>query len=299
MSARILVVDDRELNVKLLVEWLEHENYVVSTAADGFEALVKIGAEWPDVVLLDVIMPGLDGFETCRRIKADPAMAHIPVVIVTALDDVGDLIRGFEAGADDFLMQPVHGPALMARVRAQLRRKRNYERILEESLIDPLTGAFNRRYFDAHAPRFAARCRAARRPIAVLMIDVDRFKRINDTYGHAAGDRVLKKVVDRVTSAVRPSDLVVRWGGDEFTVVMPETGLHAALQVAERLSGRISEVPIEGVAVTISTGVAVSRPDDEEELDATLQRADAALYEAKRPGGNRVIADGGGEPSKG
>jgi two-component system, cell cycle response regulator len=291
MSACILVVDDSALNVKLLVEWLEHESYVVSTAADGFEALAKIKVERPDIVLLDVMMPGLDGFETCRRIKADPATAHIPVVIVTALDDVEDLVRGFEAGADDFLTQPVNGHALIARVRSQLQRKRNYERILEESLNDPLTGAFNRRHFDAHAPRLAARCRAARKPLAVVMIDVDNLKQVNDAHGHAAGDHVLKEIVGRAKFALRPSDLVVRRGGDEFVVVMPETDLDAALQVAERLCGRIGDAPIEGVAVTVSIGAAASRPDEEEELDATLQRADASLYEAKRAGGNRVSPD--------
>ena len=163
MLARILVVDASELNVKLLVEWLEQESYVVSTAADGFEALAKIEAERPDIVLLDVMMPGLDGFETCRRIKADPAIAHIPVVIVTALDDVDDLVKGFEAGADDYLTKPFNGLELLARVRLQLRRKQHYE----QSLLDPLTGAFNRRYFDAHARKVAHRPRTAQRRLDI------------------------------------------------------------------------------------------------------------------------------------
>ncbi len=296
MLARILVVDDNEVNVELLVVMLASEHYVVSTAFDGFEALAKIAAEKPDIVLLDVMMPELDGFEVCRCIKADPATAHIPVIMVTALSDVDDLVRGFEAGADDFVTKPVNGLALMARIDLQLRRKRDYEDILEQSWADPLTGAFNRGYFDAHAPRLAARCRPARQSLSVLMIDVDNLKQVNDAHGHSAGDRVLKQVVNRVTSALRPSDLVARMGGDEFAVVMPETDLDAALQVAERLRGRIAETPVEGVAVTVSIGVTASRPDVEEELEVTLQRADAAVYEAKRAGGNRVVAGGSGKP---
>src|SRR6516225_2825405 len=203
MLARILVVDDSELNVKLLVEWLEQESYVVSTAADGFEALAKIEAERPDIVLLDVMMPGLDGFETCQRIKADPAIAHIPVVIVTALDDVDDLVKGFEAGADDFLIRPINGLELIARVRSQLQRKQQYERVREEALIDPLTGAFNRRYFDAHASRLAARCHAARRPLAILLVDLDHLKQINDTLFFFAGDNVLKAILFLLMSLLR------------------------------------------------------------------------------------------------
>ena len=294
MSARILIVDDMPPNVKVLTAWLGSEHYVVSTAANGFEALAKIEAEAPDIVLLDAMMPGLDGFETCRRIKDDPATAHIPVIMVTALSEVDDLVRGFDAGADDFLIHPVDGRALIARVRSQLRRKRNNERVLEEALVDPLTGAFNRRYFDAHAPRLAARCRAARKSLAVLMVDVDTLKQVNDTHGHGAGDRVLKEVVNRAKFALRPLDLVARMGGDEFAIVMPETNLAAAIQIAERLCSRIGEAPIEGVAVTVSIGAAASRPDEEEALDTTLQRADAALYDAKRAAGNRVSAFGGG-----
>ena len=291
MPARVLVVDDTPLSVKLLTLQLEYEDYIVNTAANGLEALAKIEADKPDIVLLDVMMPGLDGFETCRRIRANPATAHIPVVMVTALQDVDDLVRGFEAGADDFLTIPVNSLALIARIRSQLRQKRYYESLLEQSLIDPLTGAFNCRYLEAQVPRLIARCRAAHKPIAVLMIDVDHFKRINDEHGHAAGNHVLKEIVNRITSALRPWDLVARMGGEEFAVVLPETDLDAGHRIAERLCSRIAGTLVADVAITVSIGAAVIQPE-EEEPDAALRRADAALYEAKRAGRNRAMADG-------
>jgi diguanylate cyclase (GGDEF)-like protein len=287
MSARILVVDDNEVNLELLVAMLESEHYVVSTATDGFEALAKIAGEKPDIVLLEVMIPKLDGFEVCRRIKADPATADTPVIMVTTLSSTDDLVRGFEAGADDFVTKPLNGPAFIARMRLQLRRKRDYEQIRE---VDPLTGAFNRGYFEAHTPRLAARWHATREPVSVLMIDVDNLKQINDAYGHPAGDRVLKQIVGHVTSALRPSGLVARVGGDEFVVVMPETDRAAALQVAEVLRSPIGDTPIEAVVVTVSIGIAVWRQFGEE-LETTLQRAKATLYKAKEAGGNRVIAD--------
>ena len=184
---------------------------LISTAADGFEALAKVEPERPDLVLLDIMMPDLDGFEVCRRIKANPATVHIRVLMVTALNAVDDLVRGFEAGANDFITKPINAPALRARVYEQLRQKQDYERVREQALVDPLTGAFNRRYFDAHAPRLAARY-----PVAVLMIDVDNLKQINDARGHAIGDHVLRQVAYRVASALRPSDLVARLGADFF-----------------------------------------------------------------------------------
>ena len=211
MSPRILVVDNDEMSVELLVALLADDYPLISTAADGFEALAKVEPERPDLVLLDIMMPDLDGFEVCRRIKANPATAHIRVLMVTALNAVEDLVRGFEAGANDFITKPINAPALRARVYEQLRQKQDYERVREQALVDPLTGAFNRRYFDAHAPRLAARY-----PVAVLMIDVDNLKQINDARGHAIGDNVLRQVAYRVASALRPSDLVARLGADFF-----------------------------------------------------------------------------------
>lgn len=457
MSARILIVDDTPLNVKLLAAKLARDYYIVSMASNGVEALASIAKEPPDIVLLDAMMPEMDGFETCQRIKSNPLTSHIPVVMITALSDVTDRVKGLEAGADDFLTKPINDIALMARVRSllrlksimdewrsrestshqlalqtnaedsvttgrsnggnilvleddpaerqtiekillttsarvtfvasiseateltqkeefdlifastelrnedglmicpqlrtneatrqlpilllaheseisriakgldlgandylirpldtnevlartrtQLRQKRhyqklrsNYEQNLSLALIDPLTGAFNRRYLEAHFPRLLARHTSNNKSMAILMIDVDHFKKVNDTYGHGAGDAVLKDVVSITIQALRPTDLVVRMGGEEFAVIMPETNLPMGTAIGERLRERIEAhaVAINGtqnLSVTASIGVASIRPDNQENGHDVFERADAALYKAKQTGRNRVVVE--------
>jgi len=452
MSARILVVDDNPLNVKLLAAKLTKDYYSVITAENGSEALHKAVTEQPDIILLDVMMPEIDGFEVCRRLKSDNTTRHIPIVMITALSDVSDRVRGLEAGADDFLTKPINDVALMARVRSLLRLKRimdewrlreataaqfsmpavteseesdatggcvlflednlgerqrienflkamgfsflpvsstdeavkeaqegnhdlvmasldlqnedglalcgrlraneatrtlpillianadeidlvargldlgandyllrplegsefaartrtqlkqkrhydrlrhNYEQSLALALVDPLTGAFNRRYLDIHLARMFARCRSAHKPISVLYIDIDHFKQINDVHGHPAGDAVLKEVVNRVSLSLRPQDLVVRLGGEEFSAILPEIEQKTALSVGERLRHAIAATPFSissslAIPVTISIGAASLEPDGKETPEELLKRADAALYRAKESGRNRV-----------
>lgn len=456
MSARILIVDDTPLNVKLLAAKLAHDYYIISTAENGVEALQKVAEEKPDLILLDVMMPEMDGFETCKRLKADPETSDIPVVIITALSDVADRVRGLAAGADDFLGKPINDMALMARIRSllrvktlmdewklreettlqlsqepadpmfdplnvkdsrimivddgkldsdfvrealapisafiaqvssvtealaaladgsydlvfsnldlqnedglticsrlrsnpvtrhvpilllanpeevdrvskgldlgandylmrpldthelfartrtQLRHKRNYDRLrkgLEQNLmlalVDPLTGAFNRRYLDAHMPRFLQRAASSKKSLSVQMIDIDFFKHVNDEHGHPAGDVVLKEVARRILNGVRPSDFFVRMGGEEFAVVMPETSLANAEKIAARVRQSIAETPIPlpdnagSLPITVSIGVAETTPDTEGLPNKVFDRADAALYQAKQTGRNKVVA---------
>ena len=456
MSARILIVDDTPLNVKLLTAKLARDYYTISTAGNGIEALKKAAEETPDLILLDVMMPEMDGFETCQRLKANPATAHIPVIIITALTDIAERVKGLAAGADDFLGKPIDDLALMARIRSllrlkilmdewrlreataqqlspvtaaatidllnidnsriliiddqndsgyikealaplsghitqvrsgtdaetvladgtydlvfanldlkeedglticarlhtnpatrhvpilllantnemervakgldlgandylirpidanelfarartQLRHKRNYDRLrngfeqnMMMSLVDPLTGAFNRRYLDAHLPRFLAQASDNKKPLTVQVIDIDHFKKVNDTYGHAAGDAVLKEVSRRVMSGVRPSDFFVRMGGEEFAIVMLATTLPSAYSIAERLRQTIADTPIpveglaDGIKVTISIGMADTNPATEGTSTKVFERADEALYRAKHQGRNRVVID--------
>ncbi|HEX4111674.1 MAG TPA: PleD family two-component system response regulator [Stellaceae bacterium] len=452
MSARILVVDDVMVNVRLLEAKLASEYFNVVTAFNGEKALEVARTERPDLVLLDVMMPGMDGFEVCQRLKADPVTAEIPVVMVTALSDVSDRVKGLEAGADDFLTKPVNDVALFARVRSlvrlkrmteewrlreevsgrfenvlggvqkleedatparivvweqsdfaaqrisemlaptaqevvrvkspeelmqsfdkpadlvimslagsfdalrlvgqlrsaevsrfapvlliaaeeemarlakgldlgandyilrpidrneliarvrtQVRRKRlqdrlqeNYQRSLALALTDSLTGLYNRRYFTAHLDGLMARIGEGAQGAAVLMVDVDFFKKVNDTYGHAAGDAVLREVALRLARNVRGFDLVARYGGEEFVVVMPETTLPIATMVAERLRAAIADKSISlgdsgpEIPVSISLGIAVTQERGDSAM-GLLERADEALYEAKATGRNRAV----------
>ena len=455
MSARALIVDDVAANVRLLEARLQAEYFEVLTAASGPEALACAGEDQPDIILLDVMMPGMDGFEVCRRLKADPATHHIPVIMVTALDQPADRVRGLEAGADDFLTKPVGDIALLSRVKSlvrlkmltdelrsraetsremgiadpfaeashasgengkvfivddrigssnrmvkalkkrhqvfvearpqealfriaddefdmvivslgledfdglrlcsqirslertrhvpilvavdpeeegrllralelgvndyvlrpidpnelvartatQVRRRRYSERLRDNvqmsvamAVTDSLTGLHNRRYFDGHIRTLAQHCSSRNRPLSMLLLDIDHFKAVNDSYGHDAGDEVLKEFSRRMRREVRGVDLACRLGGEEFIVVMPETAMPAALAVGERIRHAIEAEPFpiyqgrEAISITVSIGAArLEGPDDTPE--ALTKRADAALYNAKARGRNQVCAD--------
>jgi len=454
MTARILVVDDVPANLRLLEARLLAEYYDVVTARAGPDAIEICESTKIDVVLLDVMMPGMDGFEVCRRLKADPATTHIPVIMITALDQPSDRVRGLEAGADDFLtkpvsdlqlltrvksltrlkaltdelrlraattrnigieqllqkksvddeekppvllidedeaagrqlirmlqdhfvldvvgdpmeglaraadnpyeciivsstfadydplrlcsqlramdrtrlvpivllagegdeaciirglelavndyvLRPVERQELIARLRTQIRRKRYNDSLrssvaqtVEMAITDPLTGLHNRRYLDSHLQSLFDRAVARRRLLSVMIVDVDRFKSINDTYGHDGGDEVLREVAARLRRNLRGIDLVCRFGGEEFVVVMPDTELPLAQRVGERIRQQIAEKEFsvantdEMISVTVSIGVAVLlQPQDT--VEALMKRADRALYEAKTGGRNRVVA---------
>src|SRR6267154_2558043 len=431
MTARILVVDDLPANVKLLEARLTAEYFDVTTAMSGAETLAICERAQCDIVLLDVMMPGMDGFETCRRLKANPLTHHIPVVMVTALDQPSDRVRGLDAGADDFLTKPVSDLALLARVRSLVRlkmaadelrmraltsreigindpevaavsetgyggrvllvddRKISYERIagiltaehtvdvepnpqealfqaaesdyecmivslgfesfdglrlcsqvrsleigvndylvrpidknellarvrtqirrkrytarlrdnvqqsMEMAITDGLTGLYNRRYMETHLSTLVEQAAGRGKPLSLLVLDIDYFKAINDTWGHDAGDDVLREFAVRVKKSIRGIDLACRYGGEEFVIVMPETDMAVAALVAERIRRRIAGEPFpidqgaKAIDVTLSIGLAaLAGPQD---TGATiLKRADQALYRAKRDGRNRVVAD--------
>jgi two-component system cell cycle response regulator len=437
MSARILVVDDVPANVKLLEARLSAEYFDVLTAANGAEALDICSRSECDIILLDVMMPDLDGFEVCRRLKSNPATHFIPVVIVTALDSPSDRVRGLEAGADDFLTKPVSdielrmraitsleigmeapersaiadkgvggrillvddrpssyerlapilsaehtvdveiNPAealfhaaegnydllivslslenydglrlcsqarslertrqlpilaisdadnnarllrgleigvndyllrpvdkneLLARARTQIRKRRytdhlrdNVQNSIEMAILDALTGLHNRRYMETHLATLAEQASSRGKPLALMILDIDFFKSINDTYGHDAGDDVLREFAVRIRKSIRGIDLACRYGGEEFVIVMPETDLTVAGMVAERLRRSIAGETFavnkgtKRIDVTISIGLATLDHKGEPVADV-LKRADMALYQAKHDGRNRVVS---------
>ena len=306
-AARILIVDDHEDNIELLRARLEAWGYRTVCAMDGASALRSVYESPPDLILLDVMMPEIDGIEVARRIKADGSLPFIPIIMQTALDSIEHKVEGLDAGADDYITKPIHFSELQARVRSLLRIKAlqekvaNRERELSEmndrllliSRTDGLTGIANRRHIEERLHEMWEHASRLNEPLSCVMCDIDKFKSVNDTYGHQAGDAVLKQFAEVLTHEAREIDRVGRYGGEEFIVLLPGTVLDAAVTFAERVRSAIEErtFTFEGGSLrrTVSAGVAAwphPRVHSHEEL---IKAADSALYVAKETGRNRVI----------
>lgn len=290
---RILVVDDQPANIQTLYQVLKGD-YDVSMATDGVQALAQCQRRAPDLVLLDVVMPGIDGFEVCKRLKSDPALRDIPVIFVTARDSAEDETLGLEVGAVDFIAKPISPPVVRARVRTHVALKRQTDLLRSLAFNDGLTGVANRRWFDERLQVEWLRCRRNRMPLALILLDLDHFKAYNDHYGHQAGDDCLRAVAAAMKARLgRPADLLARYGGEEFVCLLPETPLDGALAKADDLGRAVQELAIAHAAaatapvVTISRGVAAMLPEQGHEPAELLQRADAMLYAAKHAGRNR------------
>jgi two-component system, cell cycle response regulator len=309
----ILIVDDHEDNVEVLRARLEARGYRTEAAGDGREALEKVQASPPDLVLLDVMMPHVDGMEVARRIKADKALPFIPIIMQTALDSTEHKVEGLDAGADDYITKPINFAELEARVRSMLRVKQLQEeverqrdelqqlndRLLSISRTDGLTGLINRRHLEERLQEQFEHAKRLGEPFTVVMCDLDKFKSVNDTYGHQAGDAVLKQLAELLTEQAREIDHVGRYGGEEFMLVLPGTVLDAGVTFAERVRHAIAEhtFTFEGGAIhrTGSFGVSAWPHPRIEGCDALVKAADDALYVAKETGRNKVIRFDGPE----
>lgn len=289
---KILVVEDSETNVAILVGLLR--DYDVMVALDGESALELLEQELPDVILLDIVMPGMDGFDVCSRIKAKAGWNTIPILFITAQTDEPSIIRAFDVGGSDYVTKPFRSKELLARVRIQVEYRRAMDRLRTMAVTDSLTGLPNRRAFFSDGMRLFNEARARAIPLTALMMDIDHFKQINDRYGHASGDEVLKHVSHALNTQTRASDLCARVGGEEFALLAPESDKRQGMGLAERLRRHMENLTVNTpkgpINLTLSIGVAALN-DETESLDALLAGADEHLYEAKRSGRNRVCGE--------
>jgi two-component system cell cycle response regulator len=304
---RILVVDDVPDNVDILEARLSSRGYQVVTATNGEEALERVGEEPPHLILLDVMMPGLDGHEVARRIKDDETLPFIPIILVTALSEAEDVVQGLESGADDYISKPYNFRELEARVRAMLRIKflqdeldqKNRElelankRLKKLSITDGLTELFNHRHVHQLLHDEFERSARTGESIAVVMMDLDRFKSVNDTYGHPTGDVILYETARIITDTAREIDMPGRYGGEEFIAILPDTGEEAGAHFAERVrqavEGNVYRDGATEVRMTVSCGVASFPAPGVDSPEALLKAADEALYQAKHGGRNQVV----------
>ena len=304
---KILVVDDSRTQLEWLVAVLQREGFDVRAAATGKEAILKVRTESPDLVLLDMILPDMDGLEVLRLIKARPDDQFIPVIILSVKSDLDSKVTGLRIGADDFLAKPFAEAEILARCAAMLRIKslqdqlRTTQKKLEEqSITDGLTGLKNRRLFDERLDEEFRRAQRYSDPVSLIMIDLDHFKLVNDRHGHQMGDMVLREAAACIRASIREPDICARYGGEEFAVILPKTHLSGALTVAERVWREIGakvfkqEVteggrakPVE-VHVTASLGLAFYPSKDITSAALLVKFADEALYQAKHLGRNNI-----------
>ena len=311
-AGNILVVDDNPQNLRLLIAILSMRGYKVRPAPSGSIALESAFSTPPDLILLDIMMPEMNGYEVCQKLKESELTSSVPVIFISAIDAVADKVKAFEMGAVDYITKPFQAEEILARVNTHLSLRRTQKMLEEEIELrkeseerlkvislkyqkmatqDYLTGVSNRRYFMERAQEELSRANRYTHPLTFMMMDIDHFKNINDTYGHHAGDQVLKNVASICTDNLRVHDLFGRIGGEEFSAMLPETNLNDAIVVAERIRKSVedAEWAIDGKKVSCTISIGMSQlNDDSETLDNLMKKADEALYLAKSSGRNCI-----------
>ncbi len=305
--SRILIVDDNPDSLEILRVRLESWGYRADTASDGEEALAKIEAAPPDLILLDIMMPRVDGMEVARRVKNNASLPFIPIIMETALATTESKVEGLDSGADDYITKPIDFQELKARVNSMLRIKRLQaeledrerellsvnEQLLHMSQTDALTGLDNRRQLERRLDEMFAHARRFKEPVACVICDLDRFKTVNDTHGHQAGDEVLKQFAQILKREARSIDRVGRYGGEEFMFLLPGAAMDAAARFAERVRKQVESntFTFDGTSIrrTASFGVSAWPHEHIGSIDVLVRSADDALYVAKETGRNRVV----------
>ncbi len=300
-GGRILLVDDRPSSYERLAPLLATEHHV-DVESNPADALFHAAEGNYDLMIVSLSLENFDGLRLCSQARSLERTRHVPILAMSDADNNARLLRGLEIGVNDYLLRPVDKNELLARARTQIRKRRytdhlrdNMQNSIEAAITDALTGLYNRRYMESHLATLAEQASARAKPLALMMIDIDYFKSINDGYGHDAGDDVLREFAVRIRKSIRGIDLACRYGGEEFVVVMPETDLGVAGMVAERIRRAIASNPFSvdsgknRLDVTISIGLATLDTKGEQ-IAAVLKRADQALYRAKRDGRNRVVS---------
>lgn len=298
--ARILIIDDSKLILHVAKTILSKQGHQVLLAEDGKTGLQEAAMEHPDLILLDLILPGMDGYQVCQQIKKAAITSDIPVIMLTSKSEPSDKVRGLEMGASDYVTKPFDEGELMARVNIHLQISKLHESLKEKNRQlkelanrDGLTGLHNHRYFQETIYKDFQRALRYHESLSCVMLDIDHFKKFNDTYGHQTGDMVLKTLGSLIDKLTRDSDLSARYGGEEFTLLMYHTGPQEAFMVAERLRKAVEQHKFQAdnlvLTTTISLGV-VSFPHPEiADAKAMIECADKALYQAKKEGRNRVV----------
>jgi diguanylate cyclase (GGDEF)-like protein len=294
---RILIIDDEKANLIVLNRLLSSQ-YTVFTAKSGEEGLNMVASEKPDLILLDIILPGMDGFEVLKILKDSPETRSIQVIIITGLDNELDEEKGLLLGAVDYIPKPFKNAIVLARVGTHIQIGQHIRVIERLGLIDSLTNIPNRRCFDDRLDIEWRRAIREKKPISFMMMDVDKFKNYNDTYGHPQGDTLLRTIANIFAAAARrPMDLAARLGGEEFGVLLPDTAMEGALEVAEEIRSQVEAARMPTAdgstitTVTISIGIAAQVPGEESTIAAFIAQADANLYTAKETGRNRVCPE--------
>lgn len=292
MQKKILIVDDNVNNVRLLTEILEGEGYEVTSMNNGLSVLESTHALKPDLILLDLLMPGLDGFGICKWLQAEPDLRDIPIIMVTAQTDCVEIKRALEIGVFDYIKKPIDQIEVMARVQSAFRLKQHRDRLKEMAMKDSVTGLFNHALLLELFEKEIAQHERDKKAISFAILDIDHFKRINDTYGHQTGDVVLKELANILTRSLRKGDLIGRYGGEEFGIVLPEAPSEGAFKLCDRIRQSIEKMnfstPKGDIRITVSIGICSKEPDCQTASVEVVNGADEALQRAKQLGRNRV-----------